>query len=204
MRPWVDPGNNLVFADVHGAIGYRTRGRVPVRAGANAWLPVPGWDGAHEWQGHDPLRGDARAPRSRPVAAIVTANSRIIGADYPHYLGLDYAPDFRTRRVERRAGLAGAARPPTWRPSTPTASRIPAPRAGRAPAGGSPSSTARRRLRAPPLVGLRAWDGRMDGTSAGRHRLRGASGARSVRDLLVPLLGPLAERGVRAGRRGGP
>src|SRR5262249_60706657 len=30
MRPWVDPGNNFVFADVHGAIGYPARGRVPL------------------------------------------------------------------------------------------------------------------------------------------------------------------------------
>lgn len=43
QRPWVDPVNNLVFADVHGQIGYRTRGRVPVRSMANAWLPVPSW-----------------------------------------------------------------------------------------------------------------------------------------------------------------
>src|SRR2546422_10593401 len=62
MRPWVDPVNNLVFADVHGAIGYRTRGRVPVRAMANAWLPVPGWDGAHEWQGSRPFRGRPATP----------------------------------------------------------------------------------------------------------------------------------------------
>src|SRR5436305_1602604 len=49
MRSWVDPVNNFVFADVHGAIGYRTRGQVPIRPMANAWVPVPGWDGAHEW-----------------------------------------------------------------------------------------------------------------------------------------------------------
>ena len=105
MRPWVDPGNNLVFADVHGTIGYRTRGRVPVRAHTNAWLPVPGWDGAHEWTGTIPFEA---MPALRDPAAgwIVTANSRIVDDDYPHYLGLDYAPDFRTRRlVSRIQGL---------------------------------------------------------------------------------------------------
>ena len=39
--PWVDPCNNILFADVHGQIGYRTRGQVPIRSRANAWLPVP-------------------------------------------------------------------------------------------------------------------------------------------------------------------
>src|SRR6185295_9132254 len=81
MRPWVDPGNNLVFADVGGAIGYRTRGRLPVRAPANAWLPVPGWDGAHEWTGTIPF---AEMPTLRDPAAgwIATANSRIVDAAY--------------------------------------------------------------------------------------------------------------------------
>ena len=108
MRPWVDPGNNLVFADVHGTIGYRTRGRVPIRAQTNAWLPVPGWDGAHEWTGTIPF--EAMPALRNPAAGwIVTANSRIVDDDYPHYLGLDYAPDFRTRRlVGRIQDLHGA------------------------------------------------------------------------------------------------
>ena len=49
-------------------IGYLTRGHVPVRAAANAWLPVPGWDGAHEWTGAISVRGDARACGTRPRA----------------------------------------------------------------------------------------------------------------------------------------
>ena len=45
MRQWVDPCNNLLFADVDGNIGYLNRGKVPLRSIANAWLPVPGWTG---------------------------------------------------------------------------------------------------------------------------------------------------------------
>ena len=101
MRPWVDPGNNLVFADVHGTIGYRTRGVVPVRAAANAWLAVPGWDGAHEWNGAIPFE-EMPAMRDPDTGWIATANSRIADAAYPHYLGLDYGPDFRTRRLAAR------------------------------------------------------------------------------------------------------
>jgi hypothetical protein len=44
MRPWVDPGTTSKFADVHGAIGYRTRGRVPVQAERTrgwSWLTGP-------------------------------------------------------------------------------------------------------------------------------------------------------------------
>ena len=44
MRDWVDPCNNLLFADVHGNIGYLCRGRVPIRSKDNGWLPRPRLD----------------------------------------------------------------------------------------------------------------------------------------------------------------
>jgi penicillin G amidase len=108
MRAWVDPVNNLVSADADGSISYRTVGRIPVRSRANAWGPVPGWTGEHEWQGvvaYDEL------PRLRnpDVGMIITANQRIVDDTYPHYLGLDYArPDRALRLHERLAGLHSA------------------------------------------------------------------------------------------------
>jgi penicillin G amidase len=101
MRPWVDPGNNFLFADVHGNIGYLTRGQVPLRSMANAWLPVPGWTGEHEWQGMIPF---AEMPRVRnpETGFIVTANNRIVGDEYPHYLAIDYSPGYRARRILER------------------------------------------------------------------------------------------------------
>ena len=108
MRAWVDPVNNLVSADVDGTISYRTVGRIPVRSRANAWGPVPGWTGAHEWQGvvaYDDL------PRLRNPEAgmIITANQRIVDDAYPHYLGLDYArPDRALRLHARLADVHGA------------------------------------------------------------------------------------------------
>ena len=62
LRPWVDPCNNILFADVHGQIGYRTRGQVPIRSRANAWLPVPGWTGDTNGR-DDSLRGHATPPQ---------------------------------------------------------------------------------------------------------------------------------------------
>ena len=50
MEKWVDPCNNYMFVDVDGDIGYLNRGQVPVRSIENAWLPVPGWTGDHEWE----------------------------------------------------------------------------------------------------------------------------------------------------------
>ena len=98
MREWVDPCNNFVFADVHGDIGYLNRGKVPIRPMANAWLPVPGWTGDCEWRGMIPFEELARVRNPRD-GLIVTANNRIVNADYPHYIALDFAPDYRAQRI---------------------------------------------------------------------------------------------------------
>jgi penicillin amidase len=108
MREWVDPCNNFLFADVHGNIGYLNRGKVPLRTMANAWLPVPGWTGEHEWQGYIPFEALARS-RNPDTGYIVTANNRIVGEDFPYYIALDFAPDYRARRIlERVKGMSGA------------------------------------------------------------------------------------------------
>ncbi len=98
VRGWVDPVNSMTVADVDGAIGYRVRGRLPVRSGANAWIPVPGWTGDHEWEGHVPFE---ELPRIRDPREgfVATANNRIIGDDYPHYISHQFAPGFRIRRI---------------------------------------------------------------------------------------------------------
>jgi penicillin G amidase len=98
LRPWVDPCNNILFADVHGHIGYRTRGQIPIRSRANAWLPVPGWTGDHEWQGVIPFETMPRL-RNPEAGFVVTANNRIVDETYPYYLALHYEPGFRARRI---------------------------------------------------------------------------------------------------------
>lgn len=107
MVAWVDPVNNLVSADVSGNISYRTVGRIPVRAAANGWGPVPA-DSAHEWQGTVSY-DDLPSRRNPHDGVLVTANQRIVGDDYPHYLGLDYArPDRATRLHARLATIEKA------------------------------------------------------------------------------------------------
>jgi penicillin amidase len=105
MRDWTDPCNNFLFIDVHGDIGYLNRGKLPIRSIANAWLPVPGWTGEHEWRGLVPFEELARS-RNPENGYIVTANNRIVGDDYPHYIGLYFGPAYRARRIyERLKGL---------------------------------------------------------------------------------------------------
>lgn len=100
-RDWVNPGNNLVFADTSGNIAYLDRSKVPVRSISNFWIPVPGWTGSHEWKGYVPFD---KLPRARNPKAghFVTANNRIVGDDYPYMLAVEYAPEWRARRVATR------------------------------------------------------------------------------------------------------
>ena len=160
-RPWVDPDNNLVFADDQRNDRLPHARTTSPSAPANAWLPVPGWYGAHESTAPIPF---AEMPTLRDPAAgwIATANSRIVDAAYPHYLGLDYASDFRTRRLVARlrdihgATVADMAAIHADRSSIPArallelASRI------------EPLDAGSREA----LAMLRRWDGAMDADSA--------------------------------------
>ncbi len=101
MRDWVDPCNNLVMCDVHGSIAYMMRGQLPIRSRANGWLPVPGWSGEHDWTGTVPFDELPRV-HNPETGWIATANNRIVGDDYPHYIALDFAPSSRALRIHSR------------------------------------------------------------------------------------------------------
>ena len=101
LREWTEPVNNFVYADVHGQFGYRYRGRIPVRAMANAWAPVPGWVDDHEWHGQIPFEEMPQA-RNPDAGFVVTCNNAPTTADYPHYINTYFAPDHRARRVTTR------------------------------------------------------------------------------------------------------
>ena len=111
MGGWVDPTNNMLIADRSGDVRYLTRGLVPIRHEANAWLPVPGWEPEYEWRGYIP---HAEMPRSvnPETGFLYTANNRIVGDDYPHHLSLDYVAGWRASRLLARlseaAELGGA------------------------------------------------------------------------------------------------
>jgi penicillin amidase len=80
---------NFCFADVQGDIGYQYTGRIPKRP---AWLlPVPGWDGAHEWDGSVP-KEELPTDENPPTGYIATANNKTTTPDYPHYLSYAGSP----------------------------------------------------------------------------------------------------------------
>ena len=93
------PASNLVWADRHGSIGYKTIGRIPMRRGGCPDLPKPGWTGEYEWDGWVPYEEMPEA--IDPEAGfLVTANNRIEPEDYPHHITSEYLDGFRSRRIE--------------------------------------------------------------------------------------------------------
>ena len=101
LSEWTDRVNNYPYADVHGNFGYALRGRIPVRPSAAGWGPVEGWTGEFEWEGNIP---SAELPESRnpAIGYVVTCNQRIVGDEYPHYLGVQFGSAFRAQRVTDR------------------------------------------------------------------------------------------------------
>ncbi len=98
LRHWDAPAQHFVYADVDGNIGYYMAGRVPVRARGQGLLPVPGWTGAYEWTGTAPFEELPQA-YNPPNHQIVTANNRIVGDDYPHFITHEYFGAYRAQRI---------------------------------------------------------------------------------------------------------
>jgi len=102
-RSWVAPMQNMVVADRDGRIGFVAPGRVPLRKPANdlkGLVPSPGWDTRYDWAGWVPAD---ETPREfdPPRGWIATANQRIHGADYRHYITSDWALPYRQQRIEQ-------------------------------------------------------------------------------------------------------
>ena len=99
MRPWVEPVNSLLAADVDGTIGYQLRGRLPRRRRPDAaWAPVPGDDDSLAWDGWVPFE---ELPRSIDPAGgfLFSANNHISASADAPYVGLDAAAPWRATRI---------------------------------------------------------------------------------------------------------
>ena len=93
------PGQNVVYADVEGNIGYQATGKIPIRPGDGA-LPVDGSDNAHEWTGYIPYE---KLPSvfNPPSGVIATANARITPDKYPYTISTEWEAPWRVDRIYR-------------------------------------------------------------------------------------------------------
>jgi penicillin amidase len=93
------PGQNWVYADDKGNIGFWAAVGIPIRDGFSGAYPVPGWDGKHEWKGYVPT---AEQPHMRNPSRgwIATANNKHTDDDYPYPISHYYAMPDRYVRIQ--------------------------------------------------------------------------------------------------------
>ncbi|HTC93650.1 MAG TPA: penicillin acylase family protein [Terriglobales bacterium] len=100
LRNFTIPGQNVVYADVDGHIGYQSTGEVPLRRSGNGALPVSGADDAHEWTGYIPF-DQMPSVYDPPGGVLATANGRITAARYPYSISTQWGAPYRTQRIYR-------------------------------------------------------------------------------------------------------
>ena len=101
------PGQNTIYADVDGNIGFTIPARIPIRASGNGALPVPGDTDAYEWNNYIPFEELPRA-LNPPDGIIATANARAVGPGYKYYVSDRQAGPYRTDRIyELLSGRTG-------------------------------------------------------------------------------------------------
>ncbi|MFY9733362.1 MAG: penicillin acylase family protein, partial [Candidatus Acidiferrales bacterium] len=92
------PGQNTIYADVDGNIGFTIPARIPIRVSGNGALPVSGDTDEFDWKGYIPFE---ELPRvlNPPDGIIATANARTVGPGYKYFLSGRQAGPFRTERI---------------------------------------------------------------------------------------------------------
>jgi penicillin amidase len=95
---WACPGQNAVYADVDGNIGYQATGWHPIRRRGDGTVPVAGWTDEYEWDGYVPF--DEMPWAYNPDEGFLcTANNKPHDDSYPWLLGKDFLPPYRVRRI---------------------------------------------------------------------------------------------------------
>jgi len=94
------PGQNVMYADVDGHIGYQATGRVPIRAAGDGSLPVSGSDDLHEWKGWIPFE-EMPHVYDPPEGILATANGRITPNGYKYSISTEWEAPWRTDRIYR-------------------------------------------------------------------------------------------------------
>ena len=92
------PGQNFVYADVDGNIGYQASGKLPIRRNYAGDVPVDGSTGANEWDGYIPFDDLPRA-YNPPNGYVVTANQNPFPPDYQYHVGGKFASQYRSRQI---------------------------------------------------------------------------------------------------------
>lgn len=98
------PGENMVWADRDGNIGWQAVGIAPLRRNFSGMVPVPG-DGRYEWDGF--LEIKQKPHEYNPARGFIeTSNSNYTPPDFPHLdaIGYTWTDPFRWSRASEVLG----------------------------------------------------------------------------------------------------
>jgi penicillin G amidase len=98
LSKWSVPGQNFVYADRQGNIGYQMTGDQPIRKKGDGTQPVPGWTGEYDWSGYVPF-DDLPRSYNPPEHFIATANNKSFGPGYKYPIEGTWAPPWRISRI---------------------------------------------------------------------------------------------------------
>lgn len=98
LKRFPGPGQNFVYADVDGNIGYHATGMLPIRRTYDGDVPVDGSSGDFEWDGFIPFE---QLPTFYNPAdgLIVTANQNPFPIDFAYRVHGSFAPYYRSRQI---------------------------------------------------------------------------------------------------------
>ncbi|UCD37470.1 MAG: penicillin acylase family protein [Fidelibacterota bacterium] len=92
------PGQNMIYADRAGNIGWRPFLRVPIRKGASSLRVLPGASGEYDWEGYVPFE-EMPYLYNPPQGHVATANHQSITEDFPYYVTHYWVHPYRIRRI---------------------------------------------------------------------------------------------------------
>jgi penicillin amidase len=108
VRLFAVPGQNFIYGDGRGNIGYRCGARIPIRGKQNPMLPFPGWERSSLWKGFVPFE-ELPHLYNPPEGFIASTNNKIADKNFPYYISDLWEPPSRIQRLREVLGRDGEA-----------------------------------------------------------------------------------------------
>lgn len=98
------PGENMIWADTKGNIGWQAVGIAPIRKNFSGLVPIPG-DGSYEWDGYLPIIEKPQAFNPSD-GYIATANQNVTPDTYTRWdaIGFSWSDPYRGMRIDEVLG----------------------------------------------------------------------------------------------------
>ena len=93
---WTDRTNNYPYADTNKNFGYKFAGAVPIRNPQHHWGIAKGWD-SNNIVNQEVPRESLPKLRNPEKGWVVTCNQKVVDSDYPHFLSIAFAPEYRAK-----------------------------------------------------------------------------------------------------------